>query len=210
MDDTRVVGMSRRVVLSAVAVVLVVGVGVALALFQPWRLVTTRTADEALLVPVASSGAPMTTSSPVTVVSAPSTVVPSTVESAAVETAVPPAPAPPKGPVALASGAFRSLEHATTGSATLVRAADGGRAVQFEALDTSDGPDLHVYLSDKPSSAGDAEFGSGFTSLGKLKANQGNQVYAIPADVDLGGVRSVVIWCERFSAGFAVAPLEQG
>ncbi|MFD9734669.1 DM13 domain-containing protein [Umezawaea sp. NPDC059074] len=210
MDEQRVVGMSRRVVRIAVAVVLVVGVGVALALFQPWRLVTTRTANEALLVPVASSGPPMTTSAPLTTTSAPTTsAAPPPTTSAPAEPVAPPAPAPPKGPVALASGPFRSLEHATTGSATLVRLADGGHAVQFEALDTSDGPDLYVYLSDKASTAGEAEFGRGFTSLGKLKANQGNQVYAIPADADLSGVRSVVIWCQRFSAGFAVAPLEQ-
>ncbi|HEX6343879.1 DM13 domain-containing protein [Umezawaea sp.] len=185
--------MSRRVVVSAVAVVLVVGVGVGLALFQPWRLITTRTADEALLVPPSTSapaaGAPTTTGPTASATSS--------------------TPEPPKQPVALASGPFRSLEHATTGSATLVRRADGGHVVQFEALDTSDGPDLYVYLSDKPSDSAEKAFGSGFTSLGKLKANQGNQVYEIPAATDLDGVRSVVIWCQRFSAGFAVAPLEQ-
>jgi len=184
--------MSRRAVVSAIAVVLVVGVGVGLALFQPWRLVTTRTANEALLVPTSTS-APAPTGTPA------STPPPATTT----------VPAPPPGPVALASGPFRSLEHATTGSATLVRLVDGTHAVQFEALDTSDGPDLYVYLSDKPSDAAEKAFGTGFTSLGKLKANQGNQVYAIPADADLTGVRSVVIWCQRFSAGFAVAPLEQ-
>lgn len=181
--------MSRRVVMSAVAVVLVVGVGVGLALFQPWRLVTTRTANEALLVSTSTGAAPSVVPEP--------------------KVSTPLAPAPPKGPVALASGPFRSLEHATTGSATLVRLEGGGHAVQFEALDTSDGPDLYVYLSDKPSDAAESAFGSGFTSLGQLKANQGSQVYAIPADADLDGVRSVVIWCKRFSAGFAVAPLEQ-
>ncbi len=188
--------MSRKKVVGAVAVVLVVGIGVGLALFQPWRLVTTRTANEALLVPRTTSSA-STTSAPGSSAGA------APVESAA------PAPAPPKGPVALASGPFRSLEHATTGSATLVRQTDGTHAVQFEALATSDGPDLYVYLSDKTSDSTDAAFGSGFTSLGKLKANEGNQVYAVPADADLDGVRSVVIWCKRFSAGFAVAPLER-
>jgi hypothetical protein len=182
--------MSKRVVAIVVAGVLVVVLGVGLALFQPWRLVTDRTADDALLLPqttttTASAGA--TTTAPVTTTSA-----------------------PPAGPVALASGPFRSLEHATTGSATLVRLPDGGHAVQFEALDTSDGPDLYVYLSDKPSDSPEDAFGSGFTNLGQLKANRGNQVYPVPADADLSTVRSVVIWCKRFSAGFAVAPLEQG
>ncbi|PRY42375.1 DM13 domain-containing protein [Umezawaea tangerina] len=190
--------MSRRVLVGVVAVVLVVGIGVGLALFQPWRLVTTRTADEALLVPTSSAGAVVV---PTTPSAAPVAPAPSSAASSV--------PAVPAGPVALASGPFRSLEHATTGSATLVRLADGGHAVQFEGLDTSDGPDLYVYLSDKPSDSAESAFGSGFTSLGELKANQGNQVYPVPADAALEDVRSVVIWCKRFSAGFAVAPLER-
>ena len=182
--------MSKRVVVIGVAGVLVVALVVGLYLFQPWRLLTDRTADEALLLPAATTTTTTAMAEP-----APTTTT---------------TPAPPAGPVALASGPFRSLEHATTGSATLVRLPDGGHAVQFEALDTSDGPDLHVYLSDKASDSPEAAFGSGFTNLGELKANRGNQVYAVPAGTDLDTVRSVVIWCKRFSAGFAVAPLEQG
>jgi hypothetical protein len=185
--------MSKRVVVIGVAGVLVVALVVGLALFQPWRLVTDRTADEALLLPA-------TTTSTTSAAAGPTTTAPTTTTT----------PAPPAGPVALASGPFRSLEHATTGSATLVRLPEGGHAVQFEALDTSDGPDLYVYLSDKASDSPEAAFGSGFTNLGELKANRGNQVYAVPAGTDLSAVRSVVIWCKRFSAGFGVAPLEQG
>ncbi len=176
--------MSKRVVVVGVSAVLVVALAVGLYLFQPWRLFTDNTVNEALLVPVSTSVA---------------TTVPTTGSTAVPTTA--------SGPVALASGPFRSLEHATTGSATLVRRVDGGHAVQFEALDTSDGPDLYVYLSDKPADSPEAAFGDGYTSLGKLKANRGNQVYEVPGGTDLTNVRSVVIWCRRFSAGFAVAPL---
>ncbi|GAB2986870.1 DM13 domain-containing protein [Saccharothrix stipae] len=183
--------MSKRVVVIGVAGVLVVALAVGLYLFQPWRLVTDRTADEALLVPPPTTSATMT----------------SALVTASATTTT---PAPPAGPVALAAGPFRSLDYTTTGSATLVQLVDGKRAVQFEALDTSDGPDLYVYLSDKPADSPEEAFGSGFTKLGKLKANRGNQVYDVPAGVDLTAVRSVVIWCERFSEGFGVAPLEQG
>lgn len=183
--------MSKRVVVIGVAGVLVVALVVGLYLFQPWRLFTDRTADEALLLPAATTtsavGSTTTAAAPVTTT-----------------------PAPPAGPVALASGPFRSLDYTTTGSATLVQLPDGTRAVQFEALDTSDGPDLYVYLSDKPADSPEAAFDSGFTNLGKLKANRGNQVYDVPAGVDLANVRSVVIWCKRFSEGFGVAPLELG
>ncbi|QFZ22483.1 DM13 domain-containing protein [Saccharothrix syringae] len=187
--------MSKRVVVVGVAGVLVVALVVGLYLFQPWRLWTDRTADDALLV---QAGATTTGAM--------------TAESMTAESMITPSgtTAPPAGPVVVASGAFRSLEHDTAGSASLVRLPGGGHAVQFEALDTSDGPDLYVYLSPAPAESEEAAFGSGFTNLGKLRANKGNQVYEVPAGTDVSGVRSVVIWCKRFSAGFGVAPLVQG
>jgi hypothetical protein len=177
--------MPQRRFLIPVAVVLVVALGVGLYLFQPWRLLTVRETHEALLVPTStSSQAP----SP-----APS------------ETAAPVAETPKE----VATGEWRSLEHATTGKASLIKLPGGAHSVQFASLDTSDGPDLYVYLSPHPSSSPEKTFGQGFTSLGKLKGNRGDQVYEIPAGVDVSSIRSVVIWCKRFSAGFAVAPLEQ-
>ena len=43
--------------------------------------------------------------------------------------------------------------------------------------------------------------------LGRLKANLGNQNYAVPADADLGELRSVTIWCKRFRVSFGAATL---
>jgi len=173
--------MPDRRILIPVAVVLVAALGVGLYLFQPWRLLTVRETHEALLVPSSTSAqAPAETSAPV------------------VET-----------PKEIAAGEWRSLEHATTGKASLIKLPGGAHSVQFASLDTSDGPDLYVYLSPHASGSAEKTFGQGFTSLGKLKGNRGDQVYEIPAGVDVSAIRSVVIWCQRFSAGFAVAPLEQ-
>ena len=181
--------MRHRRFLIPVAVVLVVALGVGLYLFQPWRLLTVRETHEALLVPVSTGqSAPRPTSQ-----SAPSGT-PAPVAETAKE---------------VAKGEWRSLEHATTGKASLIKLPGGGHSVQFASLDTSDGPDLYVYLSPHPSSSPEKTFGQGFTSLGKLKGNRGDQVYEIPSGVDVSAIRSVVIWCQRFSAGFAVAPLEQ-
>ncbi|HEX8864830.1 MAG TPA: DM13 domain-containing protein [Lentzea sp.] len=160
---------------------LVVALGVGLYLFQPWRLLTVRETHEALLVPSSTSAQP-SAQAPVPVAESPREV---------------------------ASGEWRSLEHATTGKASLIKLPNNAYSVQFAGLDTSDGPDLHVYLSPHPSTSPEKTFGQGFTSLGKLKGNRGDQVYEIPAGVDVSAIRSVVIWCQRFSAGFAVAPLEQ-
>ncbi|WP_177320522.1 DM13 domain-containing protein [Lentzea waywayandensis] len=167
------------------SVLLVVALGVGLYLFQPWRLLTVRETHDALLVPAAPTSASV---------------------SAPVSTSV---PVPAETAKEVATGQWRSLEHATTGKASLIKLPGGGHSVQFASLDTSDGPDLYVYLSPHASSASEKTFGQGFTSLGKLKGNRGDQVYEIPSGVDVSGIRSVVIWCQRFSAGFAVAPLEQ-
>jgi hypothetical protein len=114
----------------------------------------------------------------------------------------------PPGPETLVEGEFRSLEHTSSGRAIVVELSDGRRFLRFENLSTSDGPDLRVYLSTVPSTGGAHAFGDGSVDLGALKGNQGDQNYAIPADVDLEGFRSAVVWCRRFAVGFAAAPLE--
>jgi hypothetical protein len=177
--------MPHRRFLIPVAVVLVVALGVGLYLFQPWRLLTVRETHEALLVPTVAAQTTVAT------------------------TAQAPAEKPAETAEEVAAGEWRSLEHATTGKASLIKLPGGGHSVQFASLNTSDGPDLYVYLSPHASGSSEKTFGEGFTSLGKLKGNRGDQVYEIPAGVDVSAIRSVVIWCQRFSAGFAVAPLEQ-
>ncbi len=117
-------------------------------------------------------------------------------------------PASPEGPANLSTGEFRPLEHDVQGRALVLETADGTRFLRFEDLDVSNGPDLVVYLSALGADQGwhdadDAEF----LDLGALKGNVGDQNYELPAGVDLGKYRSVVIWCRRFTVGFAVAPV---
>src|SRR5690349_6367319 len=181
--------MRHRRFLIPVAVVLVAALGVGLYLFQPWRLLTVRETHDALLVPQSTGQSTSQSTAPSVPSSAP----------------VPVAETPRE----VAGGEWRSLEHATTGKASLIRLPGGAHSVQFASLNTSDGPDLYVYLSPHSSGSPEKTFGEGFTSLSKLKGNRGDQVYEIPAGVDVSTIRSVVIWCQRFSAGFAVAPLEQ-
>ncbi|MEO7476399.1 MAG: DM13 domain-containing protein, partial [Gemmatimonadales bacterium] len=73
---------------------------------------------------------------------------------------------------------------------------------------TSNGPDVRVYLV----AAGDATDNetvtkAGYVELGKLKGNEGDQNYDVPADLDLTKYRAVTIWCHRFGVNFATAPL---
>lgn len=114
----------------------------------------------------------------------------------------------PSGIEELASGAFRSLEHHTSGLARIVELEDGSRFVRLEELDTSDGPDLRIYLTDQPVSDDWGVWDDGeYVDLGELKGNVGDSNYEIPDDVDLDGFRTVVIWCRRFTVGFGVAPV---
>jgi hypothetical protein len=113
----------------------------------------------------------------------------------------------PPGPQVLRSGSFRSLEHATTGKAIVLRRPAGSLTLRLEHLSTSNGPDLRVYLSRVPASSDLHAYRTGFIDLGALKGNRGSQNYAIPAGTDLAAFKSAVIWCRRFVVGFGVAPL---
>ena len=118
------------------------------------------------------------------------------------------AEAAPGAPRVVAGGAFRSLEHATSGSAQLLDT-DGGVVLRLEDLRTSNGPDLVVILSPTPASDDSwTAYGKGETLfLGELKGNLGSQNYALPAGADLTRYRSAVIWCRRFGVAFGAAPL---
>jgi hypothetical protein len=170
-------GVRRRVIWVLLSV-LVVLVGVGLWAFQPWRLFTHSTVNEAL--PAAAPGAP----------------------------AAPGARAKPVEPRVLAEGQFVTQEHKTTGVARVIELPDGTRYVRLEGLSTSDGPDLYVWLTDQTAGGQWDKYDDGrYLALGKLKATDGNQNYAIPADANLAGLTSVVIWCDRFNVAFGSAPL---
>lgn len=174
----------------------VVGVGVvlgliALPIFQPWKLFVDRTVNEDLptaAAPTAPSAAPSDSTG-----------------------AAAPPQAAAAGPVALASGAFVSQEHPTTGTATVYRLADGRRILRLTDFQTSDGPDVHVWLTDTAVQSGvDGWYvfdDGAYTDLGPLKGNIGDQNYEVPDGVDLTAVRSVSIWCARFKVSFGAADL---
>lgn len=115
------------------------------------------------------------------------------------------------GDAVLASGRFHGVAHETRGTATIHRLAGGARVLRFTDFRTSNGPDVQVYLV----AADDAKDNetvtkAGFIRLGALKGNEGDQNYAIPADLDLAKYRAVTIWCRRFGVNFATAPLVAG
>jgi hypothetical protein len=108
----------------------------------------------------------------------------------------------------LASGSFRSYEHSTSGRARTIRLADGSRYLRLDRFETSNGPDVRVYLSAAPAGGPGDAFDDDYVELGVLKGNIGDQNYVIPPDVELGHFQSAVIWCKRFSVAFGAAPLD--
>ncbi len=170
---------TTKVVLVAALVLLAGG----LWAFQPWKLFTHSTVDEALPAGFAA-----------------------TAPQQAPESAVR-APVAQAGPKVLAKGSFVSQEHPTTGTARVLEQ-NGARLLRLEGFSTSDGPDVHVWLSDAKAGGPDGSYDDGrYVKLGKLKATDGNQNYEIPAGTDLNGLASVVIWCDRFNVAFGSAPL---
>jgi len=115
------------------------------------------------------------------------------------------------GVTVLATGRFLSHEHNTSGTVRLLRLSDGRRILRLEDLDTSDGPALHVWLSDQPVLGGRSGWGvfddGAHVDLGGLKGNRGDQNYPVPPEADLSRLTSVSVWCVRFHISFGAASL---
>ena len=175
-------------VVPAVLLVAVIAVAVGLYLFQPWRIFTSSTVVEDIPAVATPAASPAVGSQE--------------------PPAAPPAVAVPRE---LATGQLISHEHASSGTVKILELPDGSRILRFEGLDTSDGPDLRVWLTDAPvieGLAGWHVFDDGaYLDLGALKANKGDQNYDIPAATVLEDYTSVSIWCARFTVSFAAAEL---
>jgi hypothetical protein len=111
-------------------------------------------------------------------------------------------------PATLFAGQFHSVSHETKGTATIHDLGGGHRVLRLTEFATSNGPDVRVYLVAAADAAdNETVTRAGFVELGKLKGNEGDQNYDIPADLDLAKYRAVTIWCRRFGVNFATAPL---
>jgi hypothetical protein len=176
----------RRRVIAALVVSAVSALVIVLAITRPWLALIDVRVDEAIPTALATAEP-----SPDASVSATA--------------------APPAGPISVATGTFISHEHETTGTATVIENPDGSRVLALENLSTTNGPDVHVWLSASDVVPGtDGWFvagGAPFIDLGAIKGNQGNQVYEIPEGVDLAEYRSVSLWCVQFSVSFGAAQL---
>lgn len=122
------------------------------------------------------------------------------------ETPEPAAPTPAE-PVNLGSGDFQGLTgHRGDGTATAYELQDGSRVLRLEDFNVSNGPGLEIHLVPGADIRGP---GDG-VKLADLKGNVGNQNYDIPADLDLAGDWTVLIWCAPFTVEVANATVTFG
>ena len=90
--------------------------------------------------------------------------------------------------------------HNAEGYVKILTLLDEFQILRLEDFRTTNGPDVHLYLStDKQA--------SNFINLGRLKANNGDQNYQIPIDTDFNKYKYVLIWCQPFSVLFGSAQL---
>lgn len=90
--------------------------------------------------------------------------------------------------------------HDAQGEAYTIPLDDGSNVLRLENFQSTNGPDLYVYLATD-------EKASDFINLGELKANQGNQNYEIPHNSDLTKYNNVLIWCKAFGVLFGSAEI---
>lgn len=112
----------------------------------------------------------------------------------------------------LFTGKFHGKVHSTEGRATIYQQSDGKLMLRLTTFKTSNGPDVHVILvatKDADDNANFLKSNKEKIELGKLKGNEGDQNYEIPAGTDLTKFSTVSIYCERFNANFGAAPLEK-
>jgi len=126
------------------------------------------------------------------------------------ETAAPPGPSPTPTVAAAESGVLLRGDfqdgdpgHDGSGMAEVQRLADGSLNVFLSNFSVTNGPDLFVVLTRDPG----GEYEDGDLVLEGLRANNGNQNYALPPGTDVTLYGAVLIWCRSFDVEFAFATL---
>lgn len=109
---------------------------------------------------------------------------------------------------ALHKGTWTKKSHKASGEWSIYTE-DGKTYVKLSSdFRTRNAPDLKIFLS--PQAASDANGRNatdGAVLISPLSSNAGEQVYEIPASVNLADYQSILIHCERFSKLWSAAEL---
>lgn len=98
------------------------------------------------------------------------------------------------------SGTFGNGPYGSVSGTARIYSIDGGQVLALENFSSSNGPDLHVYISREVQPAN-------FIDLGRLQSVSGNQLYTVPENIDYTIYKYVLIHCQRYNHLFGGAEL---
>ncbi|MEO7533257.1 MAG: DM13 domain-containing protein [Ferruginibacter sp.] len=99
------------------------------------------------------------------------------------------------------TGMFENGPFGTTSGSAKIYLQNGKYVLAFENFVTSNGPDLHVYVSRE-------KLPLNFIDLGKIKSTNGNQVYTINSSFSLADYKYALVHCQQFNHLFGSAELK--
>lgn len=107
---------------------------------------------------------------------------------------------PPEGARAVAKGNFAMYAQEIKGEALLMKSS-GRTIIRLNNFETTNGPNLHVYLTTELSN-------KKFADLGSLRATKGNMNYPVSSSLDTSIYHYVLIWDKDFNVLFGWADLK--
>ena len=105
------------------------------------------------------------------------------------------------GAVTESAGNFINGPYGSVSGTAALLIQDGQYLLSLSNFSTSNGPDLHVYLSKEQQPIR-------FIDLGRLRQNRGDQVYRINGITDANQYRFALIHCQQFNHLFGSASLQ--
>ena len=102
---------------------------------------------------------------------------------------------------AMSMSTFKDADafHKVSGEAIFLEG-EGQKFLRLENFESTNGPDLFVYLATDTDA-------TDFVDLGRLKGNKGNQNYEIPEGTNPEDYSHVLIWCKQFGVLFGSADI---
>ncbi len=97
-------------------------------------------------------------------------------------------------------GTFANGAHTTSGTVSVVKAADGTQSLAFKDFKTDSGPDLRVYLAEDKAAKNFIEV--------SLLTKSGTFSLPLPSDANPAQRKYVLIWCRQFTVLFGSAELQ--
>ncbi|MTI20947.1 hypothetical protein E1176_07930, partial [Fulvivirga sp. RKSG066] len=97
---------------------------------------------------------------------------------------------------------FQGKNNYTVEGDAFLEESESSLTLRFDSnFRASNGPGLHVYLSNS------AESVAGGVDLGSLKSNTGAQTYTVPDDINLNTYNFIIIYCQPFNVPFGAGEL---